>query len=74
MLCEGREEEYVDLLKVRGMPVEAIHRIDATGGVLNGKDDEGVHELVGRCRKFVQTDRAFHDKVRMCWKWFNYRR
>ena len=70
MLCEGREEEYVDLLKVRGMPVEAVHRIDAIGGVLNDKDDEGVDELVARFRKFVQTDRAFHDKVtafRMRW-------
>jgi hypothetical protein len=63
MLCEGREEEYVDLLRVRGMPVEAVHRIDASGGVLSYKDDEGVDELVARFRKFVQTDRAFHDKV-----------
>src|SRR2546423_2431995 len=31
MLCEGREEEYVDLLNVRGMPVEPVHRIDPRG-------------------------------------------
>ena len=63
MLFEGREEEYVDLLKVRGMPVESIHRIGVNGGALNDKDDKGVDELVAQFRKFVQTDRAFHDKV-----------
>ena len=63
MLSEGREEQYVDLLKVRGIPVEPTHRIDASGGVLQGYDGEGIDKLVCQFRKFVQTDRAFHDKV-----------
>jgi ATP-dependent RNA helicase DDX55/SPB4 len=64
MLFEGREEEYVDLLKVRGMPVERIPRIDSEGGGnLEGIDKEGVDDLVDQFREFVLADRAFHDKV-----------
>ena len=63
MLYEGREEEYVDLLRVRGMPVEPVHRIDSEGNKLEGEDSVGVQELVEQFRKFVKTDRSFHDKV-----------
>ena len=63
MLYEGREEEYVDLLRVRGMPVEPVHRIDSQGNKSEGQDTEGVRELVEQFRKFVKTDRSFHDKV-----------
>src|SRR5271169_2589805 len=38
MLHEGREEEYVELLKVRGMPVEVVNRIDSKGNILAGEN------------------------------------
>lgn len=63
MLHEGREEEYVELLRVRGMPVEVVNRIDSEGKVLDGMDDDAVDDLVGRFRRYVLTDRIFHDKV-----------
>jgi ATP-dependent RNA helicase DDX55/SPB4 len=55
LLSEGREEEYVDLLRVRGMPVEPIPSFSAS------QDD--VAELVAQFREFVLQDRAFHDKA-----------
>jgi ATP-dependent RNA helicase DDX55/SPB4 len=63
MLHEGREEEYVELLKVRGMPVEVVNRIDSKGNILAGEDDKSMDDLVGRFRRYILTDRAFHDKV-----------
>lgn len=56
MLYEGREEEYVDLLRVRGMPVEPVHRIDSRGEKLEEEDMEGVKELVEQFRTFVKMD------------------
>jgi len=64
ILYEGREEEYVELLRVRGMPVEPVHRIDSLGNILEGTDDDdAVEDLVCRFRQHVLTDRSFHDKV-----------
>ena len=63
MLYKGREEEYVELLRVRGMPVEVVNRIDSKGIILDGTDDEAVDDLVDRFRRHVLTDRMFHDKV-----------
>ena len=63
LLTRGREEEYIELLRVRGMPLDSVQRIDSEGGPLEGDDIEGVHDLVEEFRKFVKTDRAFHDKV-----------
>ena len=63
LLYQGREEEYVDLLRVRGMPVEPIQRIDVDA---DRTDDEAIDGLVGKFRKFVLTDRAFHDKASPC--------
>ena len=62
LLHQGREEEYVDLLRVRGMPVEPIQRIDVD---VDGDktDGEAIDELVDTFRKFVLTDRTFHDKA-----------
>jgi hypothetical protein len=55
LLSEGREGEYLDLLWVRGMPVEPIPSFTVT--------EYGVSELVEQFREFVLRDRAFHDKV-----------
>jgi ATP-dependent RNA helicase DDX55/SPB4 len=55
LLSEGREEEYVDLLRVRGMPVEPIPSFAVT--------KDSICELVEQFREFVLRDRAFHDKV-----------
>ena len=63
MLTKGREEEYVDLLRVRGMPTEPINRLNSEGSVLDGPDEAGVDDLVGHLRRHVLTDRAYHDKV-----------
>jgi ATP-dependent RNA helicase DDX55/SPB4 len=63
MLYEGREEEYVELLRVRGMPMEFVHRLDSKGASLEGTDDDSVGDLVDRFRRYILTDRAFHDKV-----------
>jgi ATP-dependent RNA helicase DDX55/SPB4 len=56
LLSEGREEEYIELLRVRGIPVEPIPPLIVDEGW-------GVDELVARFRTFVLKDRAFHDKV-----------
>jgi ATP-dependent RNA helicase DDX55/SPB4 len=56
MLYHGREEEYIDLLRVRGIPLEPIPNLDTQG-------DAAVEDLVAKFRKHVLTDRAFHDKV-----------
>jgi len=69
LLTEGREEDYVELLKVRGMPIERVQRIDAKGDVLEEDDDKGVDDLVSELRKFVLTDRAYHDKVLIFGVW-----
>jgi ATP-dependent RNA helicase DDX55/SPB4 len=61
LLYEGREEEYVDLLRVKGMPVEHVPRIDDT-------NDEDIDALVSKFRSFVLTDRAFHDKASWTWR------
>jgi ATP-dependent RNA helicase DDX55/SPB4 len=66
LLNEGREEEYVELLRVRGMPMERVQRIDSEGNVLNGDDISGVDDLIEQFRRFVRTDRGFHDKVVFC--------
>jgi ATP-dependent RNA helicase DDX55/SPB4 len=63
LLNEGREEEYVDLLKVRGMPMEPVQRISSDGTVLEGDDIPGIEDLVNEFRQFIRTDRSFHDKV-----------
>ena len=63
LLTKGREEEYVELLGVRGMPLDLVHRIDASGNVLEGEDDLSVEDLVGNFRRFLLTDRGYHDKV-----------
>lgn len=63
LLTNGREEEYVELLKVRGMPLDPVQRIDAKGNALEGEDMESVDELVQQLRQFVKTDRTYHDKV-----------
>src|SRR5579859_2865241 len=69
LLTEGREEDYVELLKVRGMPIERVQRIDAKGDVLEEDDDKGVDDLVSELRKLVLTDRAYHDKVLIFGVW-----
>jgi ATP-dependent RNA helicase DDX55/SPB4 len=63
MLHEGREEEYVDLLRVRGMPIEPIPRLNSKSEALNEADDAAVDDLVKRFREYVLKDRALHDKV-----------
>jgi ATP-dependent RNA helicase DDX55/SPB4 len=63
LLTKGREEEYVELLKVRGMPLRPVHRIFSEGNALEGEDKEGVEELVEQFRGFMMSDRAYHDKV-----------
>ena len=60
MLHEGREEEYVDLLRVRGMPTEPVDRLDSDADASQG---DTVDQLVDTFRRQVGTDRAFHDKV-----------
>jgi len=62
-LHQGREEEYIQFLKVRGIPVEAVHRLDSSGGILQRDDDTAVDDLVVRFRQHVQLDRGLHDKV-----------
>ena len=57
MLYQGREEEYINLLRVRGVPLEPLSRLDS-------ELDGAVDDLVTRFRDQVLTDRALHDKVR----------
>jgi ATP-dependent RNA helicase DDX55/SPB4 len=63
MLYEGREEEYVDLLRVRGIPIDRMHRLDLAGNKLDASDDDAVNNLVARFRRQVLLDRTLHDKV-----------
>lgn len=63
LLCHGREEEYVELLKVRGMPLDPVQRINSDGNALEGDDEEAIDVLISQFRAFVKTDRAYHDKV-----------
>jgi ATP-dependent RNA helicase DDX55/SPB4 len=67
LLSRGREEEYVDLLRVRGMPVEEVSRIDCRGEKADEEDSLGVDDLVKEFRELVLRDRVLHDKVTRLW-------
>lgn len=62
-LSRGREEDYVDLLRVRGMPIDPINLLDSDGDTLADPDHAGVDDLVRRLRQQVLKDRNLHDKV-----------
>lgn len=82
LLVEGREEEYigkspraarrlnltsaVDLLKLRGIPVQASPYLSANNEELSSTsdtDDDAI-QFCEAMRSIVQTDRDLHDKVR----------
>ncbi|KAG7096911.1 hypothetical protein E1B28_004316 [Marasmius oreades] len=61
----GREEEYVDLMSVRRIPLKR-HSYIGKGGLLldeNRPEDEDVSLYLRRCRKVLLADRALHDQA-----------
>ncbi|KAL0574531.1 ATP-dependent rRNA helicase spb4 [Marasmius crinis-equi] len=61
----GREEEYVDLMSVRRIPMKR-HSYIGEDGPLPDKDrpeDKDVSVYLRKCRKTILTDRALHDQA-----------
>ncbi|CCJ28898.1 unnamed protein product, partial [Pneumocystis jirovecii] len=65
MLNKGREEDYVHLLKVRKIPVEALRKIGKNGDLIENEESEPKEEifsLVKEIRNIVKKDRDLYEK------------
>ncbi|GAA6059438.1 hypothetical protein JCM10212_005377 [Sporobolomyces blumeae] len=58
LLSEGREEGYVDFLKVRKIPLQRLDYDSAATKPLT----EEAQDLLGEMRKAILTDRDLHDR------------
>ncbi|KAF9268028.1 DEAD-domain-containing protein [Marasmius fiardii PR-910] len=61
----GREEEYVDLMAVRRIPLKR-HSYIGKAGLLSDEarlEDEDVSLYLSKCRKVLLADRALHDQA-----------
>ncbi|KZT51602.1 DEAD-domain-containing protein [Calocera cornea HHB12733] len=62
LLCEGREEDYVDFLNIRQIPlVEEQYIVDPSSSTATHPDPAAA-ELLAEMRKVIRQDRAIHDK------------
>lgn len=62
LLLEGREEEYVDFLKIRKTPLRRLRLPDDADQTEDGKE---VESLLPKLRGIVLQDRDLEEKVRL---------